>query len=157
MAIVDLLMPKMGESIMEATILKWNKQPGESVRQDESLLDIATDKVDSEVPSTAAGILKEILFPADAVVPVGAVIARIESEVNVSSTLNTQHPTPNVEQPTSKEELVLEENTANGQPLATKEEAPPPVIHQPARASRQQPTKIVSIPPWSLTSPAMKT
>jgi 2-oxoglutarate dehydrogenase E2 component (dihydrolipoamide succinyltransferase) len=140
MAIVDLLMPKMGESIMEATILKWNKQPGESVRQDESLLDIATDKVDSEVPSTAAGILKEILFPADAVVPVGAVIARIESEVNVSSTLNTQHPTPNVEQPTSKEELVLEENTANGQPLATKEEAPPPVIHHPSTGQGQPTT-----------------
>ncbi len=79
MAIVDLIMPKMGESIMEATILKWNKQPGESVQQDESLLDIATDKVDSEVPSTAAGILKEILFPVDAVVPVGAVIAKIET------------------------------------------------------------------------------
>src|ERR1700759_3804444 len=79
MAIVDLLMPKMGESIMEATILKWNKQPGESVRQDESLLEIATDKVDREVPSTTAGILTEILFPVDAVVPVGAVIAKIET------------------------------------------------------------------------------
>src|SRR5450432_21749 len=84
MAIVDLLMPKMGERIMEATILKWNKQPGESVQQDESLLEIATDKVDSEVPSTAAGILKEILFPVDAVVPVGSVIAKIETEVSVS-------------------------------------------------------------------------
>ena len=84
MAIVDLLMPKMGESIMEATILKWNKQPGESIQQDESLLDIATDKVDSEVPSTAAGVLKEILFPVNAVVPVGAVIAKIETEVNSS-------------------------------------------------------------------------
>jgi 2-oxoglutarate dehydrogenase E2 component (dihydrolipoamide succinyltransferase) len=63
MAIVDLLMPKMGESIMEATILKWNKQPGDTVQQDESLLDIATDKVDSEVPSIAAGTLNEILFP----------------------------------------------------------------------------------------------
>ena len=79
MAIVDLLMPKMGESIMEATILKWNKQPGETVRQDESLLEIATDKVDSEVPSTAAGVLKEILFPVDAVVPVGSIIAKIET------------------------------------------------------------------------------
>ena len=84
MAIVDLLMPKMGESIMEATILKWNKQPGESIQQDESLLDIATDKVDSEVPSTAAGVLKEILFPVNAVVPVGTVIAKIETEVNSS-------------------------------------------------------------------------
>jgi 2-oxoglutarate dehydrogenase E2 component (dihydrolipoamide succinyltransferase) len=82
MAIVDLLMPKMGESIMEATILKWNKQPGDTVHQDESLLDIATDKVDSEVPSTTAGVLKEILYPVNAVVPVGVVIARIETEVN---------------------------------------------------------------------------
>jgi 2-oxoglutarate dehydrogenase E2 component (dihydrolipoamide succinyltransferase) len=85
MAIVDLLMPKMGESIMEATILKWNKAPGEYVQQDESLLDIATDKVDSEVPSTTAGILKEIMFPENAVVPVGTVIARIESEVHAES------------------------------------------------------------------------
>ena len=81
MAIVDLLMPKMGESIMEATILKWNKKPGDRVQQDESLLDIATDKVDSEVPSIAAGTLKEILFSENDVVPVGAVIARIETEV----------------------------------------------------------------------------
>ena len=82
MAIVDLLMPKMGESIMEATILKWHKQPGDKVLQDESLLDIATDKVDSEVPSTTAGVLQEILFPADTVVPVGTVIARIQTEVS---------------------------------------------------------------------------
>jgi 2-oxoglutarate dehydrogenase E2 component (dihydrolipoamide succinyltransferase) len=92
MAIVDLLMPKMGESIMEATILKWNKQPGETVLQDESLLDIATDKVDSEVPSTTAGVLKEILFPVNAVVPVGSVIARIETEVNISATEESGSP-----------------------------------------------------------------
>ena len=81
MAIVDLLMPKMGESIMEATILKWHKQPGDTVQQDETLLDIATDKVDSEVPSTAAGTLEEILFQVNEVVPVGAVIARIKTDV----------------------------------------------------------------------------
>src|SRR6185437_3981626 len=81
MAIVDLLMPKMGESIMEATILKWHKQPGDPVMQDETLLDIATDKVDSEVPSTTAGVLEEILFQVNDVVPVGAVIARIKTEV----------------------------------------------------------------------------
>ncbi len=85
MAIVDLIMPKMGESIMEATILKWNKAPGEYVQQDESLLDIATDKVDSEVPSTTAGILTEIMFPENTVVPVGTVIAKIESEVQAGS------------------------------------------------------------------------
>jgi len=80
MAIVELVMPKMGESIMEATILRWHKQVGDAVQLDETLLDIATDKVDSEVPSTAAGIVKEILFRVDDVVPIGTVIARIETE-----------------------------------------------------------------------------
>ncbi len=79
MAIVDLVMPKMGESIMEATVLKWHKQPGDHVKMDETLLDIATDKVDSEVPSTAAGVVVELLYKVNDVVPVGAVIARIES------------------------------------------------------------------------------
>lgn len=79
MAIVDLVMPKMGESIMEATVLKWHKKPGDYVKLDETLLDIATDKVDSEVPSTAAGVVTEILYKENDVVPVGSTIARIES------------------------------------------------------------------------------
>jgi 2-oxoglutarate dehydrogenase E2 component (dihydrolipoamide succinyltransferase) len=79
MPLVDLVMPKMGESIMEATILKWLKQPGDTVRQDESVLEIATDKVDSEVPSAAAGTLEEILFQVNDVVPIGSVIARIRT------------------------------------------------------------------------------
>lgn len=79
MAIVDLVMPKMGESIMEATVLKWHKKPGDHVKMDETLLDIATDKVDSEVPSTAAGIITELLYKENDVVPVGSVIARIDS------------------------------------------------------------------------------
>ena len=80
MPLVDLVMPKLGESIMEATILKWYKQVGDSIQLDETLLDIATDKVDSEVPSTVAGVIKEILFEVNAVVPIGSVIARIESQ-----------------------------------------------------------------------------
>jgi 2-oxoglutarate dehydrogenase E2 component (dihydrolipoamide succinyltransferase) len=79
MAIVDLVMPKMGESIMEATVLKWHKQPGDTIKMDETLLDIATDKVDSEVPSTAAGTIAELLYKENDVVPVGAVIARIDA------------------------------------------------------------------------------
>ena len=79
MAIVDLVMPKMGESIMEATILKWLKQPGDSVKMDETLLEIATDKVHSEVPSTAEGVLDSVLFNVNDVVPVGSVIARIKT------------------------------------------------------------------------------
>lgn len=79
MAIVDLVMPKMGESIMEATVLKWHKAPGDTVKMDETMLEIATDKVDSEVPSTAAGTITEILFKENDVVPVGTVIARINT------------------------------------------------------------------------------
>src|SRR4249920_522055 len=107
MAIVDLLMPKMGESIMEATILKWNKQPGEFVQQDESLLDIATDKVDSEVPSIAAGTLKEILFPENAVVPVGAVIARIETKVDEPVSPGSSGETPDTGYSPVHEETIV--------------------------------------------------
>src|ERR1700753_3469599 len=79
MPLVDLVMPKMGEIIMEATILKWLKQPGDSVKQDESLLEIATDKVDSEVPSSAEGTVEELLYEVNDVVPIGSVIARIRT------------------------------------------------------------------------------
>lgn len=79
MPLVDLIMPKLGESIMEATILKWHKKVGDAVQQDETVLDIATDKVDSEVPSTDAGTMAEILFEVNDVVPIGAVIARLNT------------------------------------------------------------------------------
>lgn len=79
MALVDLVMPKLGESIMEATVLKWHKKPGDTVQMDETVLEIATDKVDSEVPSTAAGVIEEILFNVNDVVPIGTTIARIRT------------------------------------------------------------------------------
>ena len=86
MAVVDLIMPKLGESIMEATILKWHKQPGDVVKLDETVLEIATDKVDSEVPSTAEGVITELLYKVDDVVPIGSVIARISTESDVAVT-----------------------------------------------------------------------
>ena len=76
---VDLVMPKLGESIMEATILKWHKRPGDKVEEDETILEIATDKVDSEVPSTANGTIAEIFYKENDVVPIGKVIARINT------------------------------------------------------------------------------
>ncbi|RPD42201.1 dihydrolipoamide acetyltransferase family protein [Chitinophaga barathri] len=84
MAIVELVMPKMGESIMEATILRWHKKPGDKVKVDETVLEIATDKVDSEVPSIAEGEITEILFNENDVVPVGTVIARVQTEAGAS-------------------------------------------------------------------------
>jgi 2-oxoglutarate dehydrogenase E2 component (dihydrolipoamide succinyltransferase) len=94
MAVVDLVMPKMGESIMEATILKWHKQPGDPVKQDETVLEIATDKVDSEVPSTAEGVIDQVLFNVNDVVPVGSVIARIRTDVAEPVSANTGHKAP---------------------------------------------------------------
>ncbi|HYK76234.1 MAG TPA: dihydrolipoamide acetyltransferase family protein [Daejeonella sp.] len=82
MAQYELLLPKMGESVAEATIIKWVKQPGEMIEADESVLEIATDKVDSEVPSPVAGKLVKTLFKEDDVVQVGAVIAIIETDAN---------------------------------------------------------------------------
>ncbi len=94
MALVDLIMPKMGESIMEATILKWLKKPGDTVVQEESVLEIATDKVDSDVPSTEDGVIEEILYNENDVVPVGAVIARIRTSVaeEISNTAPVSSP-----------------------------------------------------------------
>lgn len=97
MAIVELVMPKMGESIMEATILRWHKKPGDQVKADETVLEIATDKVDSEVPSIADGEIAELLFAENEVVPVGAVIARIKT----SDAAGTPAPAP--AQPAPKE------------------------------------------------------
>lgn len=62
MALYKLLLPKMGESVSEATVTKWLKQPGDTISEDEAVLEIATDKVDSDVPSPVKGILKEQLF-----------------------------------------------------------------------------------------------
>lgn len=84
MAQVELIMPKMGESIMEATILKWVKKAGDMVALDETILEIATDKVDTEIPSPVAGKISKILFQEDEVVEIGKVIALIETDVNAS-------------------------------------------------------------------------
>ncbi len=80
MAKIELVMPKMGESIVEATILKWLKNVGDTVELDEPILEIATDKVDSEVPSPVEGTIAEILFSEDDVVEIGKVIAIIATE-----------------------------------------------------------------------------
>ncbi len=86
MASVELLMPKMGESIMEATVLTWLKSEGDTIEQDESVLEVATDKVDTEVPSTHGGVLTQILAQDGDVVPVGAPIAIITTEGEDSPT-----------------------------------------------------------------------
>ncbi len=112
MAVVDLVMPKLGESIMEATILKWHKQPGDFVKMDETILEIATDKVDSEVPSTAEGVIDEILFKVNDVVPIGKVIARIKTAAAETAFSRPVISAPGKEtftpQPAAQEAVVVE-------------------------------------------------
>ena len=79
----ELKLPKMGESVAEATITSWLKQIGDTVELDEAIVEIATDKVDSEVPSEVEGILKEIIFQVDDIVKVGEIIAIIETDGTV--------------------------------------------------------------------------
>ena len=100
MAQYELVLPKMGESVAEATIIKWVKNAGDSIDSDESVLEIATDKVDSEVPSPVSGKLVKTLFNEGDVVKVGAVIAIIETE---AASASVSAPAAAVEAPIIKE------------------------------------------------------
>src|SRR5215470_18162404 len=74
----DVVMPQMGESIVEGTLTKWRKKPGEHVERDEPLFEISTDKVDTEIPSPAAGTLAEVLVEEGKTVGINTVVARID-------------------------------------------------------------------------------
>jgi 2-oxoglutarate dehydrogenase dihydrolipoamide succinyltransferase (E2 component) len=91
---IDLVMPKMGESLQEGTIVSWLKQVGDTIERDEMILEISTDKVDTEVPSPVAGTLVEILAQEEETVDVGAVIAKISTGSGVAVSAPTPPPTP---------------------------------------------------------------
>jgi 2-oxoglutarate dehydrogenase E2 component (dihydrolipoamide succinyltransferase) len=91
---IDLVMPKMGESLQEGTIVKWLKKVGEAVERDEMILEISTDKVDTEVPSPQAGVLVEILAKEEETVLVGTVIARISTGGSSAASAPAQAQTP---------------------------------------------------------------
>src|SRR3989339_223806 len=84
---IEIPMPKMGESIMEGTILKWHKKVGETIRKDEILFEISTDKVDSEIPSPIDGVVAEIIAEEGTTLDVGKIVAFIESDKNVQVSL----------------------------------------------------------------------
>ncbi len=116
MALVELIMPKMGESIMEATILSWLKKPGDKIEQDESVLEVATDKVDTEVPSTHGGILKEILAKQGEVVKVGKAIAIISTEGDEDKTSAAPAKETNVVETKSADKPSAVQVVSNGSP-----------------------------------------
>src|SRR5687767_7768223 len=97
MASFDLIMPKMGESVAEATIIKWTKKEGDKIKIDETVLEIATDKVDSEIPSPFEGTLVKRLFNEGDVVQVGAVIGVISSDASAGASSPPTAP-PSAEQ-----------------------------------------------------------
>ena len=107
--LVDVIMPKLGESLTEGTIIQWRKKVGDSIEKDEILLEIGTDKVDSEIPSPAVGVLKEILAQPNDVLPVNEVIARIETEGNGALTTV----------PTEEEQTIEETPPAEAPPVTT--------------------------------------
>ena len=102
MAKVEVSMPKMGESITEGTVIEWFKQPGDTVEEDETLLEIGTDKVDTEVPSPAGGVLAEIKVEAGDTVEVGTVIALIETDADAA--VNGQADAPDDGESEAEEE-----------------------------------------------------
>src|SRR3954464_6916439 len=84
MAKVDVLMPQMGESIAEGTLSKWLKKVGDTVKRDEPIFEISTDKVDAEIPAPSGGMLAEIIVTEGQTVPVATVVARLETEVGAA-------------------------------------------------------------------------
>ncbi|ETZ22891.1 dihydrolipoamide acetyltransferase family protein [Pedobacter sp. V48] len=121
MAQYELLLPKMGESVAEATIIKWVKQPGDMIEMDDTVLEIATDKVDSEVPSPIAGKLIKQLFKEDEIVQVGTVIAIIETEAETTEEVPVAMPA--VEQPFIESIPGTEQLASNDARGAVKEES----------------------------------
>jgi 2-oxoglutarate dehydrogenase E2 component (dihydrolipoamide succinyltransferase) len=128
MAQVELIMPKMGESVAEATIIKWLKKEGDKIAADETVLEIATDKVDSEIPSTAEGTLVKQLFNEGDVVQVGKAIAIISTDMDATVAAPVENKTPaaaatvvNVQRETASVPQVaetLDKNSASGKFLS---------------------------------------
>ena len=115
----DVVMPKMGESITEGTILEWKKKVGDTINKDETLLEISTDKVDSEIPSPVTGTVVEIIAQVNDTIPVGDVIARIGGA-------DEKVDTP----PEKKEEVVVEISEPSTKPELAQLEANSPVPNQ---------------------------
>ena len=122
---VDVIMPQMGESIFEGTITKWLKKAGDKIERDEPLFEISTDKVDAEIPSPSAGVLKEIKVGEGQTVPIQTVVAVIEAGADGAA---TAAPAAAPAKPTS---------AAPPPPPAAKSAAPS-AQHQPRRSSKRQ-------------------
>jgi pyruvate dehydrogenase E2 component (dihydrolipoamide acetyltransferase) len=110
--VIDIAMPKMGESVMEGTIIKWHKKVGDAVKKDETIFEISTDKVDTEVPSPDAGVLSEILVAEQETVEVGTIVARLTTGSSPAAVKMAESKTVEVkpQQPKAAEEKEVHES-----------------------------------------------
>ena len=111
--VIDVVMPKMGESITDGTILEWYKKVGEHIAADETLLEIGTDKVDSEIPAPSEGIVIEILAQPNDVIDVGEVIARIETNKSVTDNIQNIEESDEPMKNNQKEKKVEKEDSSD--------------------------------------------
>ncbi len=137
---VDVVMPQMGESIFEGTITKWLKKPGDKVERDEPLFEISTDKVDAEIPSPSAGVLKEIKVPEGQTVPIQTIVAVIDGAGSAAASAPAPAPTPAA--PAAK--------PAPAAPAS----APAPVATKPAVPAPASATTAASAAPTAPAAPA---
>jgi 2-oxoglutarate dehydrogenase E2 component (dihydrolipoamide succinyltransferase) len=147
MAEFHLVMPKMGESVIEATILGWRKQPGDQVHENEIILEVATDKVDSEVPSPVSGVVKSLLYKEGDVVAVDEAIAIIEVEGEKIAG-SPKPKAAKVEKEATVQEEVKEKPKDN--PEAKQQSEPEKVIPQPVQEI--EPVPYVPVPQPSVTT-----
>jgi len=131
MATVEVVMPQMGESIAEGTVVKWHKKIGDQVKKDETLLEISTDKVDSEIPSPTSGTLKKILVEENQTVEVQTVVAHIETEGNGEVQQEQKKEEPVEEKPAEAAAEPETETAAAEKPSSPKEEKPKDRFYSP--------------------------
>lgn len=127
MAKIDMAMPQMGESIAEGTILKWLKKAGDKIERDETILEISTDKVDSEIPAPVSGVITEILVEEGKTVNVGTPIARIDTEASAAAGNGKAATTP---PPSPKEEVKPAAPVASAPAVVAAPVAAPQVVAQ---------------------------
>jgi 2-oxoglutarate dehydrogenase E2 component (dihydrolipoamide succinyltransferase) len=146
MAEFQLVMPKMGESVIEATLLTWHKKPGDTVHENEIILEVATDKVDSEVPCPVSGTVKKLLFNEGDVAAVGAALAIIETDGSIPVVVEESNE-PIIETP-PKEEVAPVESTLPEKPIVEEQHkiVPEPQVIEDVKAF-VTPIQSVSPPP----------
>ena len=134
---MDIVMPKMGESVNEGTIIKWHKKVGDPVKEDEIIFEISTDKVDTEIPSPTAGVLKEIKHKEGDTVEVGTVVAIIDNNGEVRSEEKVE---------SKKEEEIEEEKVVEEKPVKVEKSSVESKVSEPAD---------ISAPPLSMIFPLL--